>query len=230
MPPHAKKGYRGSNQYARRGAPTPTQDRRDLEDIAFAFHPDRDTWIAAGVTDLAVVDRLTAAGVTANEMLRWNRQGVSDVDEVIAWAAEGFTATDLHGWHVYRFDPPTARRWRDAGFRGGQTASHWHDHASFADRPEEAHAWMTAIARNQFNDPQAVDRAHRWESHGFDPKTAPRWAGQKFTAQRAAKWRDAGFGPQQAAEWRDAGCTPAAALELKSQGVTPDAARKMRKP
>lgn len=81
----------GSNQYRSRGSTQPARRREpsDLEDIAFAFHPDRDVWLDAEFT--------------AAEAQGWIRAGAT-VDEAV-------------NWRVARYDPEVAAGWIAVGVR-----------------------------------------------------------------------------------------------------------------
>lgn len=100
----------GSNQYQTKAGGSSGAARRetaatadavtqpdDLEEIAWAFHPDRDNWEAAGVDREDVLD-YSMRGMRAFEAGMWIANGATCAFEAQEWDISGVAAKDLRSW------------------------------------------------------------------------------------------------------------------------------------
>lgn len=184
---------RGSNQYRRQGTPTsPGRASRaataaavaepddEVEEIAFALHPNGPAWIAAGFRTPAAAAPWIDAGFTANEASRW-RDWKFSPRTAAAWSGELFNDPfDAAGWRRAKFKPREASAWRSNGF--GQTQS------------RQAQMWRDA----GFD----AGEAGRWHRLGFSVAGREAWRGIGVTEPGdAAQWQERKCRPEDAAPY-----------------------------
>ena len=159
-----------------------------LEEIGWAFHPDRDRWNRLGVTDWAAVEALQAGGLDPEQAHTQRKRRVHHLitsefsqdarvaqrshhvldrflDERSAWADLGFSTAETVGWLIVaglalRSVGPMLERW---------DAARWRD-AGFG--PAEACLWIVdldeRVGHYAFNTTQAA----QWRNHGIGPGQA----------------------------------------------------------
>lgn len=201
----------------------------EVEEIAWAFHPDRTEWESMGFRDRESVLPWSALGFTPAEARAW-RACFTPADAK-DWAFTGFNAQEASDW-VSEFETrggmtitaDTAGRWEDAGF----------DHVGAAG---ESPRW---IRQNGDPNPEAI--AAEWDAAGITLEHRKRgWGGTGLTIAQAAEWfTERGpdcylkaaewapwrFSPGDAQRWEDAGWDEAeyAAQWVREGIVDPDEA------
>lgn len=164
---------KGSNQYQTRGTAAGSPPRAqaaedvtaaldDLDDIAWAFHPDRALWTEGGFTRESAA-RWLEAGLSYAEadaytgwMLpddarRWIDAGCAHGATAVEFSNAGFAPEEAGGWVRHGIPASNAETWRDAGFTA-----------------DECHSWWVV---NQF----PLDEAVPWRAVGFTPPDAGAW-------------------------------------------------------
>ena len=129
----------GSTSSAATGQGTVRRDRATVEDVAWAFHPDREAWEFSGFTTWEETREWEATGLPPAVCHQWRTLGFS-ADDATAAKSAGMTpglAVDARNAGIESVREAAA--WRNAGFvfyqAGGLSAVVWRN-AGFG--PDEA--------------------------------------------------------------------------------------------